>query len=128
MCLIRAKWSFGIARLALLLVVLVPAITSQAKAAAPQAVRAACHDDVRRLCAAVLWNAEARQACMREHSAELSAGCKAAIAQWHGREGGTPQVGQLQGGGGCMDFCRTLPPAPAHNCVATCQSKHKFKQ
>ena len=60
MCL-KAKWLFGIARLALLPVVLVPAITSQTQARAPQAVLAACHDDVRRLCAAVLWNAEARR-------------------------------------------------------------------
>jgi hypothetical protein len=27
---------------------------------------------------------------MREHRAELSAGCKAAIAKWHGKEGGKP--------------------------------------
>ena len=112
MCLIRAKWLFGIARLALLSVVLVPAITPQTKARAPQPVLAACHDDVRRLCAAVLWNAEARQACMREHSAELSVGCKSAIAQWRGREGNTSKVGQLPLGwdkaADCYTNCRTV--------------------
>jgi hypothetical protein len=93
--LIVAKWVFGIGRLALLSVVLVPAITSQTQAAAPQAVRAACSGDAQRLCAAVLGDSKKRQACMREHRAELSAGCKAAIAQWRGKGAGAPQGGQL---------------------------------
>jgi len=82
------NWLFGIGRLALLSVVLLPAITSQTKAATPPAyVRAACTGDAKRLCAAVLRNTPKRQACMREHRAELSAGCKAAVAKWRGKEG-----------------------------------------
>jgi hypothetical protein len=81
----------GIGRLALLSLVLVPAITSQTEAATPpQYVRAACVGDARRLCASVLRNTLKRQACMREHRAELSAGCKAALAKWRGKEGGRP--------------------------------------
>ena len=135
MCLIGAKWLFGIAHLALLSVVLVAAITSQTEAAAPRAVLAACHDDVRRLCAAVLWKSEARQACMREHSAELSAGCKAAIAQWHGREGNTRQVGHLPLGwdkaADCYTNCRrvrctdqSIGGGCMGRCVNTCEARH----
>jgi hypothetical protein len=40
----------------------------------------ACMSDAQTLCAAVIDNLQARRACMTEHSAELSAGCKAAIA------------------------------------------------
>jgi hypothetical protein len=54
-------------------------------AAPPQAVRAACSDDAKRLCAAVLGDTKKRQACMREHRAELSAGCKAAVTQWRSK-------------------------------------------
>jgi len=50
-------------------------------AAAPSpAVRRACHDDAVRFCSAVIWQAEARRACMRRHHAQLSMRCKAAIA------------------------------------------------
>jgi hypothetical protein len=81
----------GIGHLALLTLVLVPAITSQTEAASPpQYVRAACIGDAKRLCASVLRNTPKRQACMREHRAELSAGCKAAVAKWRGKEGGRP--------------------------------------
>jgi len=59
-----------------------PGAASQIKAAPPQAVRAACSGDAKRLCAAVLGDTKKRQACMKEHRAELSAGCKAAITQW----------------------------------------------
>ena len=57
-----------------------PGAASHTKAAAPQAVRAACSGDAQRLCAGV--PGKQRQACMKEHRAELSAGCKAAITQW----------------------------------------------
>jgi hypothetical protein len=88
---LTSKWAFGIGRLALLTVILVPAITSQTEAATPpKYVRAACHDDAKRLCASVLRDTPKRQACMREHRADLSAGCKAAIAKWRGKEGGRP--------------------------------------
>jgi hypothetical protein len=48
------------------------------------AVRQACGDDARRLCAAVIQDLEARRACMRAHAADLSAACKAAIAKQSG--------------------------------------------
>jgi hypothetical protein len=91
LCALISKWLFGIGRFALLAVVLAAAITSQTEAAAPpKYVRAACHDDAKRLCASVLRNTPKRQACMREHRAELSAGCKAAHAKWRGKsDGGT---------------------------------------
>jgi hypothetical protein len=91
LCALMSKRVFGVGRFALLAVVLVPAMASQAEAAAPpQYVRAACHDDAKRLCASVLSNTAKRQACMKEHHADLSAGCKAAVAKWHGKEGGQP--------------------------------------
>jgi hypothetical protein len=59
--------------------------------------------DAQRLCAAVIGDLHARRACMTEHSAELSAGCKAAIAQWRGREAGVTYASQGSG---------VLPPGP----------------
>ena len=70
----------------LLSVVLVPSRTEAATP--PKYVRAACHDQTLKFCAAVIRKAEARQACMRKHHDELSADCKAAIAKWHGKKGG----------------------------------------
>jgi hypothetical protein len=52
------------------------------------AVRAACSGDARRLCGAVIRNAEKRRACMVGHAAQLSAGCKAAIAAQRKGAGG----------------------------------------
>jgi hypothetical protein len=89
------KWTASVARLALLSVVLVSA--TETEAGPPQAVRAACSGDAQRLCAAVLGDPKAQPACMREHRAELSAGCKAAIAQWRGGAGGGPQVSRGEG-------------------------------
>jgi hypothetical protein len=63
-------------------------------AAPSAAVRAACHEDARRVCGAVFGNPGAVQACMREHRAELSEGCKAAMAQAHHQ----PTQGQARGG------------------------------
>ena len=72
----------------LLSVVLVPAITSRTEAATPpKYVRAACHDQAQKFCAAVIRDTPKRQACMRKHHDELSADCKAAIAKWHGKGG-----------------------------------------
>jgi hypothetical protein len=45
------------------------------------ALRQACGDDARKLCAAVIQDQEARRACMRAHQADLSSTCKAAIAK-----------------------------------------------
>jgi hypothetical protein len=85
----------SVARWALLSMVLISA--TGAEAAPPQAVRAPCSGDAQRLCAAVLGDPKAQPACMREHRAELSAGCKAAIAQWRGGAGGGAQAGRGEG-------------------------------
>jgi hypothetical protein len=90
LCALMSKWLFGIGSFALLTVVLALAIASQTEAAPPKYVRAACIGDAKTLCASVLRNTQKRQACMREHRAELSAGCKAAVAKWRGKEGGQP--------------------------------------
>ena len=70
----------------LLSVVLVPSRTEAATP--PKYVRAACHDQAQKFCAAVIRDTPKRQACMRKHHDELSADCKAAIAKWHGKKGG----------------------------------------
>ena len=88
----------GAGRVALLSAILVPAFASQTVAAPSEAVRAACSGDAQRLCTGDLGNPEARRACMAAHSAELSAACKAAIAQ--ARHGGVAQAGAGQPGGG----------------------------
>jgi hypothetical protein len=54
-----------------------PTLTS---AAPNPAIRAACHEDTRRLCSSVFGDLEAVRKCMREHHAELSEGCKSAIS------------------------------------------------
>ena len=62
-----------------------PGAAPRTEAGPAQAVRAACSGDAQRLCAAVLGDTKKRQACMKEHRAELSAGCKAAITQWRSK-------------------------------------------
>jgi hypothetical protein len=53
----------------------------KATLAAPNsAIRAACHEDAKRLCADLLGNPEAVRACMREHHEQLSDKCKSTIA------------------------------------------------
>src|SRR5262252_10236190 len=64
------------------------------------------------LCGAVIDNLRARRACMTEHGVELSADCKAAIAQWRGREGGVTHASQgvrcsLRVQTGCQDAVDT---------------------
>jgi hypothetical protein len=44
------------------------------------APRPACLNDAKKLCASVIHDDEARRRCMRGHAAELSEGCKAAVA------------------------------------------------
>ena len=96
------RWIANVASLALLSAVLMWATKSEA--APPQAVRAACSGDAQRLCAAVLGDPKAQPSCMREHREELSAGCKAGIAQWRGGAGGGPQAGRGEG--------TEVPPGP----------------
>lgn len=58
-----------------------------APAAPSAAVRAACAGDARRLCGSVFADRKARRACMKEHRAEWSNGCKAAVAKQRDRVG-----------------------------------------
>lgn len=44
------------------------------------APRPACLNDAKKFCASVIQDEEARKRCMREHAADLSEGCKAAVA------------------------------------------------
>jgi hypothetical protein len=53
-----------------------------ATVAAPNAaIRAACHEDAKRLCADVFGDPDAVRACMRGHHEQLSDKCKATIAE-----------------------------------------------
>ena len=52
------------------------------------AVHAACSGDARRLCSAALGDLEAVRTCMREHHAEWSNRCKAAVANRRSAQGG----------------------------------------
>jgi hypothetical protein len=55
---------------------------ARGRAVVPKAaIRAACHEDTKRLCADVFGNLEAVRACMREHHEQLSDKCKATIAE-----------------------------------------------
>ena len=45
------------------------------------AVHQACIGDAQRFCSAVIRDKQARRACMKAHRAELSAGCKEALAK-----------------------------------------------
>jgi hypothetical protein len=65
-------------------------LSSDHTGAAPGAsVRAACLNDAKKFCASVIQNNEARRHCMVGHSAELSDGCKAAIAAHRAASGKT---------------------------------------
>ena len=65
--------------------------------AAPNAaIRAACHEDAKRLCADLFGDPEAVRACMRGHHEQLSQKCKATIAEVkrgeNSAQGKNPQV------------------------------------
>jgi hypothetical protein len=61
------------------------------------APRPACLNDAKKFCASVIQDEEARRRCMREHGAELSEGCKAAIA-----------ADRRASGKGDLETCRKL--------------------
>ena len=63
---------------------LVPTISDSAPSAS---VRAACLNDAKKFCVSVIHDDEARRRCMAEHTAELSDGCKAAVAAQRGVSG-----------------------------------------
>jgi len=44
-----------------------------------ETTRAACRADAYRLCGAVIRDTDRRRACMRDHTAQLSQGCRAAL-------------------------------------------------
>lgn len=61
------------------------------------APRPACLNDAKKFCASVIQDDDARRRCMREHAAELSEGCKAAVA-----------AERRAGGKGDLATCRKL--------------------
>jgi hypothetical protein len=72
----------GLRGLGAIVVILLSPIPAMAATPAPSAaVRAACGPDARKFCGAVIKDPEARHKCMVEHGAQLSAACKAAVAQ-----------------------------------------------
>jgi hypothetical protein len=66
---------------AIIVILLTPIPAIAATPPPSAAVRAACGPDARKFCGPVIANPEARHKCMVEHGAQLSAACKAAIAQ-----------------------------------------------
>jgi hypothetical protein len=73
----------GLRNLGVVIALVAPtlAITLALAATPPTAaVRAACTGDAKKFCGAVIRDADARHKCMIEHRAQLSEGCKAAIA------------------------------------------------
>jgi hypothetical protein len=72
----------GFQSLGVIIVILLSPFPAIAATTAPSAaVRAACGPDARKFCGAVIRDPEARHKCMVEHGAQLSAACKAAVAQ-----------------------------------------------
>ena len=95
-----------------LVTVLCPAA---APAAPSAAVRAACAGDARRLCGSVFADRKARRACMKEHRAEWSNGCKAAVAKQRDR------VGEKKAGAAArmpvVQATRDVPPSSMANAI-----------
>jgi hypothetical protein len=83
-------------------------VSPNSGSAAPSAsVRAACLNDAKKFCASVLQNDEARRRCMTEHTAELSEGCKAAVAaerRASGKGDNTANVNR------CLERCVAASP------------------
>ncbi len=93
-------------------IVVLIAAAQTAVAAPTAAVRAACVEDAKRLCADVFG--QARRACMREHrAAELSENCKAAIAEF--RSAGGKNAQQHPAGG------------RREKCIAYIQQSYRYK-
>jgi hypothetical protein len=78
---------------------IVLAASAAVDAAPSAAVRAACLDDAKKFCSSVIHDDAARRSCMQSHDAELSAGCKAAVAAERGGQAG---------GQGKLATCRKL--------------------
>jgi hypothetical protein len=72
----------GLRGLGIIIVISLSPILAIAATPAPSAaVRTACGPDARKFCGAVIKDPEARHKCMVEHGAQLSAACKAAVAE-----------------------------------------------
>jgi hypothetical protein len=70
----------GLRNLGVVIAVVMPTLAMAAAPPPSPAVRAACRDDARKLCGAVISNPDARRKCMIAHRAQLSDQCKAALA------------------------------------------------
>ena len=91
---------------------------SYAQAVSPQAMaaaRAACSSDVQRLCAGVPSGGGRIIACLKQHEAEVSDGCKQAIGKAMGRPGNDT-------GSGSAAPANSVVPAPSSGSVAPINS------
>ena len=102
-------------------VLLTPAIGAARPSAA---VRAACAVDARTHCSAAFGNPDAMRACIREHAAELSSGCRTAIAIQRRAQGGATGRGRPSCEIACDRKCTSMGPQVGRNyCVATCMGR-----
>jgi hypothetical protein len=91
-------------RLLVAVFICVGLIPTNSDSAPSASVRAACLDDAKKFCASVIQDDAARRRCMTEHTAELSDGCKAAVAAQRSGEGHTANVNR------CIERCAALSP------------------
>jgi hypothetical protein len=107
--------------------VLLLAAPTAALAAPNAAIHAACHEDAKRLCAAVFGNLEAVRGCMREHHEQLSDKCKAAIVEskrnQSGAQGKNPQVRSFEH---CLRPAG-LPLQAKARCKASARALHAWR-
>jgi hypothetical protein len=109
-----------------LIVLLFPLAT----AAAPHpnaATRQACMDDAIKFCGSVIQDPYARRACMKTHKTELSAACKAALANQFGLPRTTPGT-KPSCERFCLNRCMTPPAASSRTaCLDKCMGRCSFK-
>ena len=88
---------------------------SIAHAAPNAAIRAACHEDAKRLCVNAFGNPEAVRTCMREHHEQLSNKCKATIAE------------VKRGGNSAQGKNPQLRASRRERCIAYVQQDYRYK-
>jgi len=93
-------------RLLVAVFVCVGLVPTNSDSAPPSAsVRAACLNDAKKFCASVIQDDEARRRCMTEHTAELSDGCKAAVAAQRGGSGQRQKGDTTANVNRCIERC-----------------------
>jgi hypothetical protein len=110
----------GLRTLGIVVAIVAPTL---AMAAPSAAVRAACAPDARKLCGAVISNAEARHKCMVAHRAQLSEACKAALAEDKKAPAATGEPAGAAPLGGTPSPSETTAPPPAPSGTAAPPTK-----